>query len=286
MKSHVRTSFVAALLTSACATAPHTKVGEQTRSAAGAVSAPDCREVLARSVQDSGGGPVSIYVSLANNASFPEADARALANAIAAHFERPVIAQYPILGMRFTSGALAFFGVEGEFRAVLHRDGRLTSATVSATTLLPVLDSAVVRAITAVDSPSDDRPIPPSITADSIGIKVRLHDTETPPISAALYPVKFARRTITRPLRDAAGNGFHALLTTDAPSSSDTGFLTLHFVVDGAGHVDRGTIQILHGGTDRMWRAIPPVVLSKSYTPAEIDGCPIATIVVRRIDFK
>jgi hypothetical protein len=284
VKAHARTILVATLLTSACATAPRKRAGEQAPSAAAA--APDCREVLIRSVKDSGGGPVAIYVSMANNASFPEADARALANAIAGHFERPVIAQYPILGMRFTSGTLGFFGVEGEFRAVLHRDGRLTGATVSATTLLPALDSAVVRAIAAVDSPSADRPIPPSITADSIGVKVRLHDTETPPISAALYPVKFARRTITRPLRDAAGNGFHAFLRTDAPSSSDTGFVTLHFVVDAAGHADRRTIQVLHSGSDRMWEAIPPIVLSKSYTPAEIDGCPVATIVVRRIDFK
>jgi len=66
VKAHARTILVATLLTSACATAPRKRAGEQAPSAAAA--APDCREVLIRSVKDSGGGPVAIYVSMANNA--------------------------------------------------------------------------------------------------------------------------------------------------------------------------------------------------------------------------
>ena len=285
-------SLLAAVVAIAACAAPRTtttttSIAANIPTAATTPPSQHCDSVLRRAVTDSGAGPVSVYfAAAADTTRISDAFALQLARAIAREFRPPVVTQYPMLGMHFADGRSAYYGVTGTFNVVWHSDGRLTAPSIGATTLVPALDTAMLAALGALTDAAAERQFAEGNFRDSIPLVARVYHLETPRVGVPLYRQKFARRSVTKPLRDGDGNGVHAWIRAKSPTTADTGFVTLWFVVDASGKVDPKTVQVLHRGTPGMMPALPAVVLSQPYQPTEIDGCPVATLVIRRIDFS
>ncbi len=203
-----------------------------------------------------------------------------------ATFSRPSIESVPLFEVNPGMPGTGYFVVSGELRATWHRDGRLSRARVTASTLIPALDSAMLRAVSPLSVPSLEREFPSAELPDSVEVAFRVMTPGSLGNEGVLFEQRVAVRRVTRELRDALGGGPSGALAARSNRLSRAGFVTLWFVVDEAGLARPETVQILYASDPQMLELLPAVVLKRRDEPTLVDGCAVPTLVRRRIDFN
>lgn len=224
----------------------------------------------------------SIRVARVDFGTLSDVAARTVATVIAAAFVPPLHVSWPAFqvvelpGQRVT----AYPVVAGEYR-LRSAKGTSAVATIKASSLVPSLDSAVLRAISAAGGLAEVR----ALLDPDVEYAFFLTPTDVPPISARLQELKVPRYVVERPLRDREGNGAHAGYTLPASSPSASGGLTAWLVVDEKGTARRETLQVLFSAARYLETDARPFLFSR-YRPTVIGGCPVATLIIRRLEFR
>lgn len=226
---------------------------------------------------DSAALALSVMVSKADLTRLPDESAKAIADAIAAAFVMEMIGTLPSYQVAELPGKepYAYPVVAGEYR--FHGVG---GTTVKATSLMPALDSALVRAIRQAMASTELSPIVESNTEYSIFLSPH----RIPPISATILEMKVPQYAVQRPLRDRHGNGSMAKYTVLVGDTKSSGRLVAWLVVDARGVARRETLQILFG-EGKYPEADMRSVLFGRYRPTLINGCAVASFIIRNLDF-
>jgi hypothetical protein len=176
--------------------------------------------------------------------------------------------------------------VNGDYVAVLHRDGRLTSAAVLASSLDAAFDRAVLAAVARVDSIGFRFPPPDAMDGDSAFVRLRVDPYGVRDGgSAPMFRARVPRRTFTEALVPGAGGPPAVPYTLEAIAAGAKGMVTTWFVVDTAGVPVARSLQVLRADHPQLLRMVQAALPTVRYQRTHVAGCGVPVHLVERFDF-
>ncbi|MFL5575522.1 MAG: energy transducer TonB [Gemmatimonadaceae bacterium] len=173
-----------------------------------------------------------------------------------------------------------------EVAFVLHRDGSASGVRITTTDGLPQIDSAAVRAVRAADSARAFAPFPEELLDTTIAVDVRIglgrrkRGVALPLFPVALPWVKPTRPVVPRPRQPAP---VYPRAAIQGLVESD---VLVQFIVDESGRVAPGTVHVERAEYREFVQAVLDVLPQYRFTPAELNGCPVKSLVQLPFEFR
>ena len=180
--------------------------------------------------------------------------------------------------------------LSSRYRVELHRDGRLSRPEVIGGVRYERFDAAMLDALATLDSEHLLPPVLDSMQVDSVELHITVMSTaiastlkrvDTTRASSPREPLFLARlpvRVESAPVR--------MIRTKRAPRypedmrrSNYDGKVLLEFVVGADGRIDLGSVLILQASTRQFVRSVVDFLPTMRFSPLEIAGCPVRTLV-------
>ena len=176
--------------------------------------------------------------------------------------------------------------VNGDYVAVLHRDGRLDGAAVLASSLDRAFDRAVLDAVARVDSIGYRFPPPEAMAGDSALIRLRVDPYGVRDgASAPMFRARVPRPTFTEALVEGEGPAPRVPYSPEALASGARGMVTTWLVVDTAGVPIPQSVQVLRADHPHLLRMVLDAIPTLRYRPTRALGCGVPVHLVQRFDF-
>ena len=176
--------------------------------------------------------------------------------------------------------------INGDYLAVLHRDGRLTGAAVLASSLDGAFDRAVLAAVGRVDSIGFRFPPPESMDGDSAFVRLRVDPYGVRGGgSAPMFRARVPRRTFSEAMVPGAGGPPAVPYTLEAIAADAKGMVTTWFVVDTAGVPVARSLQVLRADHPQLLRMVQAALPTFRYRRTHVAGCGVPVHLVQRFDF-
>jgi TonB family protein len=156
------------------------------------------------------------------------------------------------------------------------RDGRLADFGLAATSLSPSFDDHLLHALAALDSTGAVPPLPADVGSDAVRIYLEVDaDRDSTLVSEPLFVAQMpvwvmGQRAIPNP------NGPFPRYPVHLEMAHVSGSVLFSFVVDDTGVPVMETVRLHHTTRPEFAKAVRDVLPKIRFTPARIDGCPVA----------